>query len=1084
MGKKSKIFLVFLIIAVAVPAILFGTLYVMVTRDAANRIQKGIILQVINSESPVYYDDGKTPIGVFFEKTHRRYVPYREIPKVFVKALVAAEDKNFFHHHGVDFKAIVRALLVNLKAGKVVQGGSTLTQQTAKNIFKRQKRSLMAKLKELIQAFLLERTYSKEEILEMYINQFFVAGFGKGLGIAAKYFFDKEVKDLNLVESAFIAGSVQAPNRYNPFIKKTEAEKRKARELAKQRKDYVLKNMLKLHFITQEQYEQAKDEPVPFRKGKISYRLNVILDYIRDQLDSDYFRTVLRDQGIDNIATSGIRIYTSVNKEIQEAALNSLRCRLPYLDVLLNGYRKEYKANKDQQDAQDLRKLGRAVPFLARITHMDPNNETACLVVTWKNGGGVIGYDGVRSMAEAWLKWKAGVWARLDDKTLRSFLRQFHEGDLVWVQFLQKAEGASERQLALTVRPLLNGGIVVLHDGMIKAMVGGFFNRFFNRAVDAKRQLGSIFKPIVYTAALQLKWSNLDALPNRRDLYEFEGTMYFPRPDHPPKSQKVSMAWAGVKSENLATVWLLYHLTDHLNLAEFRHVVDLLGLGRKENESYLDYKRRVRDRYGIVVNKNALMQAAFEEAKEQIRADLIFSGYEQVIPTIERLHYRIDPEDIPPDYAQHTPLARFSFERLRRLDRKMREAFGRLRFLLDEEVGTKPNFQLLQEIDKELRGFYQSLQSGTQDKIVYYGEDYHPENTYDLPLRLDWVVDHYRDLDLGKVWIDGLIPSEIITALDKAIMQNYKELLGHKRYDLEVLWRIRDFKTLVNLSYVVYLAKRLGISTQLDKVLSFPLGPNSISIMEAALAYQSIMCGKSYPLDDLSGPGGVPIITRIEDRNGEVLWEYHPQSVHILSSRESVLVKDILRKVVLHGTGRRAKGAVQLALRTGDVVLRIPVPAFGKTGTANRFTNSSFAGFIPSLDPSGPKWDSSKGFVIATYVGYDDNKPMKSTHTTIYGASGALPLWIDTANGIVNSPAYTHTIQLADLAFESLKDDLSTEPLYTQIGVSPVTGLPLPPEEQALYGTDQTPKVLSDAEMEGDKLILKQLFEPIGGTVQ
>ncbi|MBW2024277.1 MAG: transglycosylase domain-containing protein [Deltaproteobacteria bacterium] len=184
----------FLIIAVAVPAILFGTLYVMVTRDAANRIQKGIILQVINSESPVYYDDGKTPIGVFFEKTHRRYVPYREIPKVFVKALVAAEDKNFFHHHGVDFKAIVRALLVNLKAGKVVQGGSTLTQQTAKNIFKRQKRSLMAKLKELIQAFLLERTYSKEEILEMYINQFFVAGFGKGLGIAAKYFFDKEVR--------------------------------------------------------------------------------------------------------------------------------------------------------------------------------------------------------------------------------------------------------------------------------------------------------------------------------------------------------------------------------------------------------------------------------------------------------------------------------------------------------------------------------------------------------------------------------------------------------------------------------------------------------------------------------------------------------------------------------------------------------------------------------------------------------------------------------------------------------------------------------------------------------------------------
>jgi len=118
----------------------------------------------------------------------------------------------------------------------------------------------------------------------------------------------------------------------------------------------------------------------------------------------------------------------------------------------------------------------------------------------------------------------------------------------------------------------LNGGIVVLRDGMIKAMVGGFLDRYFNRAVDAKRQLGSIFKPLVYTAALQLKWNSLDPLINKRDLFHYQATDYVPRPDHTPESDKISMAWAGVMSENLATVWLLYHLTDRLNMSEFRQV--------------------------------------------------------------------------------------------------------------------------------------------------------------------------------------------------------------------------------------------------------------------------------------------------------------------------------------------------------------------------------------------------------------------------------------------------------------------------------------------------------------------------------
>ena len=142
----------------------------------------------------------------------------------------------------------------------MVQGGSTITQQTAKNIFKREKRTYVAKLRELFQAMLLERMYTKQEILEIYINQFFVTGFGKGLMVAAEYFFDKDARDLDLVESAFIAGMVKGPNKYNPFTKKTEEEKREAMRLAKIRKDYVLKNMRALNLITEEQYQAAREK--------------------------------------------------------------------------------------------------------------------------------------------------------------------------------------------------------------------------------------------------------------------------------------------------------------------------------------------------------------------------------------------------------------------------------------------------------------------------------------------------------------------------------------------------------------------------------------------------------------------------------------------------------------------------------------------------------------------------------------------------------------------------------------------------------------------------------------------------------
>ncbi len=1072
--KKTYIFVILICLLVIIPFCYFGYVYYKVTREAASYIERGVIDRIIASESPVYFDDGRTPIGVFFEKTHRKHICYEDIPKAFIKALIAAEDKNFFNHRGFDVKAVLRALLANIRSGKVVQGGSTITQQTAKNIFRRERRSYKAKLGELIQAFLLEREYTKEEILEMYANQFFVTGYGKGLEIAAQCFFDKEAKDLNLVEAAFIAGSVKGPNRYNPFIMKSESERKKALHLAKLRKDYVLSNMHKMNFITRKQYLKAREKDIPFKEGKISYGLNVILDYIREQLESDYFSTILHEQGVDNAAASGIRIYTSINKEIQEAALRSLRTHLPLMDVKLNGYDVSQMADVHQElFGKDLKKPRMKLPFLSRITDIDTDGDNCRLVVAWGDGGGIIDFEGIKPMSEAWLMWKRGDLAVSDRKHVCTFLKNFHVGDMVYVQWAPSANSDGEMRLMLSKIPELEGGVVVLQKGMIKAMVGGFLNRFFNRAVDAKRQLGSIFKPIVYTAALQLKWNNLDPLQNVRDMFEFENTFYLPRPDHTPESQTVSMAWAGAKSENLATVWLLYHLTDHLNMSEFRQVTELVGLDKKKGESYQAYMKRIRDRNGVVVNTDALMEAAFEKSRKDIESDIIFGGHEEILNNLNRLHFDIDGKRLNLEVPEERQVLRFSFKRLRELNLGMKRQFQSIVRLFEQyRQNTTPKTR--KSFSESLRNFYRTEGEGHQARIIYMEDVELLSNTSLFRITPEWVLERPDALASREIWIDGLFTSEVLDLLQENVKRDYNRLNAHKRYEPEVLYWVRDFRTLVNLSYVVYLSKKIGISTKLEPVLSFPLGPNSISISEAALAYQTIMTGQVFPIAPEIGLTTVPIITKIVDREGEILWECKTEPVKVLSNRVSTLLTEILKKVMEAGTGRKARDAV--------CVLGVPIPSFGKTGTANRFTNSSFVGFIPGSNEKTGRLDINEGYVIASYVGYDDNRPMKGKHLAIYGASGALPLWIDTADAIANTHDYKKNLQPADLAFDPLPSQLGMNREFRSIPVSPVTGLPL----GLSNGVAPPPllEVLTEGENRGGTWRLRRLFEPVAGGIE
>lgn len=1077
MRKKAfKICLISLLCLILAPVVFLVVLYYQVSKETAGRIERGVIDRIIFSESPVYYDDGKTPIGVFFEKTHRKYIQFKDTPKTFIWAIVAAEDKDFFNHSGFDVKAITRAFLANLKARRIVQGGSTLTQQTAKNVFKRQKRTYMTKAKELMQSLLLERKYSKEEILEMYTNQFYVTGFGRGLRIAAQYFFDKKAEDLDLVESAFIAGSVKGPDRYNPFAKKSEAAKMEAMRRAKIRKNYVLENMFHLGYVSKEAYEEAKKREVPFKEGRVTFRLNVILDYIREQLVSDYLRNILYEEGVHNIATSGIKIYTSISKEIQEGALRSLRSHLSLLDVKLNGYQREALQERYRNLAgKTLKKSETDLPFLARVSQVNPQVGSPSIVLTWEGGGGIINYEGFEQVGAAWLKWKAGNQARFNRRHVGGFLKNFKAGDLVSIQSTGRGTKENQTTLSLTTHPELEGGLIVMHKGMVKAMAGGYTNRFFNRAVDAKRQLGSIFKPLVYAAALQLKWNTLDPLLNMKDIFPFEKTFYVPKPDHQPGSDSVSMIWAGVKSENLATVWLLYHLTDRLNRSEFRQVVKMLGLDRRSEESYGAYVERIRDRYGVVVNGDALMEAAFEESKKEIESDLIFKGHEKALLNLTRLHFKVDAENLNLQKQDELLIYRLSFQRLRALNFGMKRKFDRIKTLVDAQRGEKDP-DLMIALSGALTGFYLSENENSVSKLIYTESPHQLETMEFRPIRTEWIFERMEKIAVAEIWIDDLIPSEVFDWIQAHLKENYGKLLNHKRYDFDVLSKVRDFRTLVNLRYVTDLAKKMGISSSLDPVLSFPLGANSISILDAALSYQTIMTGHSYPFSEIGKSAVAPVIKKIVDREGEVLWEYKPKPKRILTEKVSGLVSEILRSVIEHGTGRRAKGAINLSMKLGSEKIDVPIPSFGKTGTSNQFRNSSFVGYVPGPQENSTKLDLDNGYVIAGYVGYDDNRPMKSRHTTIYGASGALPFWIETANAITNSRDYREGLQIADVAFDFQSNPVRMHRSFTPVKISTKTGLPVWKKGEGKV--EGVVEVLSSVYPDKDAGKLRRDFEP------
>ncbi len=254
-------------------------------------------------EASVVYDINNRPIKGLAEE-NRISITFEEIPESFKAAIISVEDKNFYQHHGIDISGIMRAAFLNLKAGQITAGGSTITQQTAKNLFLSNERTLSRKIKELFYALELERHYSKDEILTMYCNTIYFGHGAYGLEVAAGTFFNKNALDLSVDEAALLAGLPNAPSIYDPYINP---------EQAKERQGIVLQRMVEEAYISQEESEAIFSRELTYQQA----------DYILGE--APYFIAMVRDYLSKNygermVYQGGMKIYTSLDLDMQKAA--------------------------------------------------------------------------------------------------------------------------------------------------------------------------------------------------------------------------------------------------------------------------------------------------------------------------------------------------------------------------------------------------------------------------------------------------------------------------------------------------------------------------------------------------------------------------------------------------------------------------------------------------------------------------------------------------------------------------------------------------------------------------------------------
>ena len=423
----------------------------------------------------VYTADGFL-IGEFGEE-RRSLVSIHEVPNVMKQAILAAEDDRFYQHGGVDYIGILRAAGANLAGGGKRQGASTITQQVAKNFFLSGEKTYTRKFYEALLSFKIENNLSKDQILQLYVNQIFLGQRAYGFAAASQIYYGKSLKDITLAEAAMLAGLPKAPSAYNPIANPKRA---------KMRQQYVLRRMRDVGYINDTQYEAALHEPLVVKRELADYSVHA-------EHAAEMARQIAAERFPEDVYSRGLKVYTTLIKADQEAAYTSLRRGVMDYDRR-HGYRgaesyldmKDFAGDQDEaidEALQDIADAGDLLPAL--VLAVDAKQIRA-----YRKGGEVVMLSGDA------MKFAARM---LDDKAPPN--KRIRRGAIIRLQKDDKG-GWQISQL-----PEVESAFVAVDpkDGAIRALVGGFdFNRNkFNHVTQAWRQPGSSFKPFIYSAALE-----------------------------------------------------------------------------------------------------------------------------------------------------------------------------------------------------------------------------------------------------------------------------------------------------------------------------------------------------------------------------------------------------------------------------------------------------------------------------------------------------------------------------------------------------------------------------------------------------
>jgi penicillin-binding protein 1A len=482
----------------------------------------------------VYSVEGRL-LGEFGEE-RRAVVKVDAVPKAMRDAILAAEDERFYYHGGVDYVGVIRAALSNFVSGGARQGASTITMQVARNFFLSKEKTLMRKFSEMLLAFKIEHSLTKDQILELYVNQIYLGQRAYGFAAAAQIYFGKTLDQLNIAEMAMLAGLPKAPSRYNPVVNPKRA---------KLRQQYVLRRMREINYISDEQWQDAEKQPLMVKKDVNDF-------VVKADHFSEMVRQVLFERFQDDAYTRGFKVYTTLSTAHQEAAYAAVRKGVFEYDRR-HGYRgaesyvdlRLQPGEEALEDAlQDETESGDIYPAVVL-------EASSRAIKAYRKGGEMleISGDGLK-FAQKMLGEKAPANQRL------------RRGAVIRVQKDDKG------LWQITQLPQVEAALVSIEpqDGAIRALVGGFdFTRNkYNHVTQALRQAGSSFKPFIYSAAIEKGFTPATVINDAPLMFDASQTgsePWEPKNFDGKFEGPMRMRTGLVKSKNLVSVRILQAIT-------------------------------------------------------------------------------------------------------------------------------------------------------------------------------------------------------------------------------------------------------------------------------------------------------------------------------------------------------------------------------------------------------------------------------------------------------------------------------------------------------------------------------------------